>query len=141
MTRTSRSRRCARVVVLVLLLVGAGWSTGCSDPLDVSDPTAILDSDLNNAEGAQLLRRAALRTLYDAIHQRAWWSGLLADEFLTQRSLGSLQSNSPNSQDLIDRRETAEHPRQLLNTVIASYGLLQDLRLRPVPAALAKLRV
>jgi hypothetical protein len=138
MTSTLTLHRRAWSAGALLLFLVAGGFTGCRDPLDVSDPTAILDDDLNNAEGAQLLRRAALQVLYGAVGQAAFESGLVADEFLTQPPLAVEQQGVPGSPELLDRRATVEFVQRQNGT--ASYATWQQLRLSSVPVALAKLR-
>src|SRR5437773_10846363 len=121
-----------RIAPLPLLLLVAGIPTACG-LLDVSDPTKLLDSELNNAEGAELLRRDALRALYEATGQAAWYSGLLADEFRHQAPIGS-----PTSDELLDQRGNEEY--QQVYREIVSYTLWQQLWIGATPVALTKLR-
>jgi hypothetical protein len=73
-----RAAAAARVVSPLLLM--AGLVPGCG-ALDVSDPTAIEDSELDDANGAQLLRNAAIQQFGDALGQAALLGGTMADEF------------------------------------------------------------
>jgi hypothetical protein len=134
---TAHRRGCA-AASLLLLLIGGGL-TGCGDPLDVSDPTTILDDDVDNAEGAQLLRHAALQRLYLAVAQSALESGLVADEFLNQPSPFTQQQGVARFEGLLDRRATAEHVQRETGFT-STYSSLQDVRLRGVPVAIAKLQ-
>jgi len=138
MTWTRVPHRRERVAAVLLLLV-AGGLTGCGDPLEVSDPTAILDDDVNNAEGAELLRNAALQLLYRAVARSALEGGLVADEFLSQSSLFEEQPGSPGREELLDRRAPAEHVQRYLG-LTDTYAGLQAVRLRGVPVAIAKLQ-
>jgi len=123
----------------LLLLLVAGGLASCSDPLDVTDPTTILDSDVNNAEGAQLLRHAALQRLYQAVASSALASGLVADELLNQPSLFTEQQGVPRFEGLLDRRATAEIVQREGGGTEA-YSVWQAVRLRAVPVAVAKLQ-
>ena len=89
---------CLRTGVCALFLVTAGCGL-----LDVSDPTAIEDKDIANAEGAQMLRRSALASLYVAVGNGALYSGLIADEFLADTPFGGT-----NPDELIDRRQSLQ---------------------------------
>jgi hypothetical protein len=67
--------RCATAVSLIISLPGCGL-------LDVSDPTAIKASDVQNAFGSDLLRRDAVRRLYVALSEGVTATGVLADELI-----------------------------------------------------------
>jgi hypothetical protein len=128
----------ARVAAPLLLLLVAGGITGCGDPLDVSDPTAILDDEVSTPEGAELLRRGALSTLYSVIGRSAFEGGLLADEFLTQpSSLYTDVLQIPSPDELWDRRETMQYYETLGST--QAYDWWQELWLRRTAVALDKL--
>lgn len=94
------------------LMVGLG---ACG-ALDVSDPTAIEDSDVATATGADLLRRDAVVRLYTAVSNVTMTAGLLADEFTGY----TFSSDGP------DRRDE----QQLLSATASSnsYVFLQDAR-------------
>ncbi len=104
MTITVMLRRLAATTFLGLLVIAAG-SCGA---LDVSDPTAIEDAELDNASGAELLRKATLRTLYEANGWAAYESGLMADEFTY-----ALRPSSP-AIPLLDRRDSEAYGRYTL---------------------------
>lgn len=77
------------IIGSLLLMTTAGCGA-----LDVSDPTAIEESDVGNATGADLLRRDAVTRLYAAVSVAVPATGLLADEFV-----GTLEG-------VLDRRES-----------------------------------
>jgi hypothetical protein len=114
-----------------LLLGMAAGVTGCG-ALDVSDPTAIEDEELNNPQGAALLRAAALRALSSATDDGAYNSGLLADEF--RFTLGP--GEPPQADALLDRRESMQY--EAVNAD-GGYAPWQQLR-RKASEALPKLR-
>ncbi len=87
---------------LPLLLI-----TGCGDLLTVpEDPTQIEESQLNDAQGAELLRRSALRWQNRAVTTGALSSGLLTDEFMRDGPPVSDPSSAGNQQ-LLDMRQSA----------------------------------
>lgn len=121
-------RRSLRKPLFVVALVGS--LTGCG-LLDVSDPTAIEDGELNDAAGAELLRSATLRALADAMDDGVLWGGMVADEF---RYAGN---NATGMSALFDRREETRFDQPWLD--VADYGLLQDVR-QSASLAMPKLR-
>lgn len=139
--RRRRRRRWALIAPGLLLLVG-GVITGCDDPLAVDDPTAITESDVNTAEGAELLRRGVLRELFGVAGTGAWESGLLADEFLFQQAAFWDAATFPHTElDLLDRRASAADQAQLsAGQIYTDYGDWQSLRGRTAPVAIEKLR-
>ena len=83
-----------------LLAVLLPMVVGSCGALDVSDPTAIEDANLNNTAGAELLRSNALGLLYLAAGDAALNSALVSDEFI---------SDWPSSGvELLDRRESEQ---------------------------------
>lgn len=120
--------------VAALLLV-AGIVVGCGDSLGVYDPTTILESEVNTAEGAELLRRGALAELFGVADGAAWRSGLLADEFLYEPVPGLA-----NTEDLINRR-ASEDEQEADFSVSIPYASWQALRSRIAALALEKLRL
>lgn len=135
MTSIALHRRRASVVVpLVLVLMTAG----CADPLEVDDPTAILDGETNSAQGAEQLWRGALSDFFTAVGYAALESGLLADEFLYQAPALWDLSSSLAPDEALDRRETVVHHQQ--TGYLASYEVLQGSRLRSTTVAIDKLK-
>jgi hypothetical protein len=136
-------RRGVPLAAPLLALLVAGGLAGC-DPLEVDDPLAVLDEDLNDAEGAQLLRRQALGALYSAVARSAWQSGLLSDEFLYQQAEFWELAGVVSPDEFLDRRAVAEHVQQWggENGSIqnGAYPDWQGLWLRHTPVALDKLR-
>jgi hypothetical protein len=65
--------------------------------LDVSDPTAIKDSDVQSAFGSDLLRRDAVKRLYIAIGEGAIATGLLADELFDDRYMPGLDQRDTSA--------------------------------------------
>lgn len=65
------------LTALALLIVAAGC-----DPLDVADPTALRDDDVNTPAGAEYFRQDAITKLYSALGQWTFQSGVLSDEFV-----------------------------------------------------------
>ena len=96
---TTTRRSVVGLLLAVLLLAGC-------DPLAVSDPTAIEDEELNNAAGAELLRSAALASLYTANSFAAYNGGLFADEFIYDLPRVYEQFGIISEADLLDRRES-----------------------------------
>ncbi len=125
------SRRAA--TRLLLLLVASGIAA--CNALDVSDPTAFREAEVNNAEGAELLRRAALRSLYNVADDEAWFSGVVADEFLSEVS--PFTDPLTDEDNLLDRRESALYEE--LFTFNPRYQEWQGLRARLTRVAMEKL--
>jgi hypothetical protein len=83
------SLRRATSAVLLIALFGCG-------ALDVSDPTAIEESDVANATGADLLRRDAVMRFYMAMPDQVQWTGMVSDEL---KAWG--QPNSFDRRDIV----------------------------------------
>jgi starch-binding outer membrane protein, SusD/RagB family len=71
MTRTTLRRAAIGVALMAFV--------GC-DSLDVSDPTAIEESDVTNGTGADLLRKDVLFRFSAVLPDQIHWGGMLADE-------------------------------------------------------------
>jgi hypothetical protein len=84
------------VVTALMVLAGAGC-----DLTEVSDPTAILDERLNDAQGAALLRGDALARFYGTFGFFAERTGEVSDEFRVFTVLFAQSSSS------LDRRDAA----------------------------------
>jgi hypothetical protein len=84
-------RLAVSATICVLSLLGSA----CNG-LDVHDPTVIQDGNLNNATGADLLRRDAIRGLFLGVGYGAIYGGILADEMSSEFS----------SELLLDRRQS-----------------------------------
>jgi hypothetical protein len=126
-----------RVAVLVPAVVLASLAGGCG-ALDVSNPTAIQDSGLNNTSGAMLLHGDALRRFGPAVGWGELFSGTLADEFLFDLP----PSTAPLTRDLdlLDRRESAAFERLDLGyDAGAIFGWWAEAR-RAASVAMPKLR-
>jgi hypothetical protein len=132
MMRSSRSQKRGRWGIAVLLAGVLSGSVGCG-VLEVSDPTAIVDSELNDAAGAQLLRGAALKAFTQAVGIGTPLSGLLADEFFSDPSPTSV---TVSTDMLLDSRQSEEFEAQR-STV--GYQSWQESR-RAASVALAKVR-
>jgi hypothetical protein len=117
-----------------LLLGMAAGVTGCG-ALDVSDPTVIEDEELNNPQGAALLRAAALRALSSATDGGAYNSGLLADEFRFILGPGATPQGNPDA--FLDRRESTQY--EATGFADGGYESWQQLRIK-ASQALPKLR-
>jgi hypothetical protein len=115
---------CYQVFALVLGFV----LLGACDALEVSDPTVIEDAELNNATGAELLRRDVLHALATAFGQGAITSGLLADEFFADPSPTFAQSGSRHADEALDRRQSAEY-EELASAATSGYSQWQSTRL------------
>ena len=104
--------------------------TAC-DVLDVTDPTAVLESELDNAQGAELYRRESLSGLFLWVPWAAWYSGLMSDEFLVDPP----SANTRN--EFMDRRDRSG----LVNTwgQIEHYASFQGLRIKQTTLAIQKL--
>jgi hypothetical protein len=125
----------SRLLGTAAVLVGmAAGVAGCG-ALDVSDPTAIEDDELNNPQGAALLRAAALRALSSATDDGAYNSGLLADEFLFILPPGATPQAHPDV--LLDRRESRQY--EATGFADGGYGPWQQLRTK-ASQSLPKLR-
>lgn len=122
-------RTATPVLMYTVLVLGGGFTTGCG-ALDVSDPTAIEGSELDNAAGADLLRGTALQALYGAVTGGALSSGILADEFFTDPSF------SETGYALLDRRESVLYEQELLR---GGYVSWQGVR-RNATLAIPRLR-
>lgn len=88
----------------------AASSAGCDwDPLEVQDPTAIGEADLDGAEGAELFRVGAMSRLNFAFQGFFGFpvvAAIFSDEFFADTDLAYYQSiSSVSSRELIDRRE------------------------------------
>ena len=139
MTWTIMRAATTRVCALALPLFMTGSIVGCSDLLTVpEDPTQIQDPDLNDAAGAELLRRAALLRQSYAVASGALASGLMSDEFMTDGppvtdpSIGS-------DQERLDMRQSEPY-EQLQNVFTGQepYSYWQAVR-AAVNVALPKL--
>jgi hypothetical protein len=82
-----------RRTAAVALLIGLA---GCG-LLDVSDPTAIKDSDIQSAFGSELLRRDAIRRLYVALGDGTIATGIMADELFDLAYLPGLNQRQTNA--------------------------------------------
>lgn len=100
-------RRVFAGALLITLISGCG-------AFDVNDPTAIEDSDVANAIGADLLRRDALGRLYLAVSEGGFRSGLLTDEYMWRSTGGPTME--------LDRRDPPEELE------LAHYRLWQEAR-------------
>lgn len=89
--------------------------TGGCGTLDVSDPTAIEESDIANQTGADLLRKDAVAKLYHAVSQAAPETGVLTDEF-----------HFPTFPDLLDARQSVEYEQS--DASVTGYTLWQEVR-------------
>src|SRR5689334_2634397 len=105
---------------LAILLVAAAGSSGCG-MLDVDDPTAVEDSDLNDASGARLLRGNAVRELAIATVFGALYGGLLADEF-------RCCSDPALPEDRLNRRADTQYDDATVSGVGNTYTRWQQLR-------------
>lgn len=121
--RTATARACA----LALPLLATGSLASC-DLLTVPvDPTQVQDADLTDAQGAELLRRAALFWQSYAVASGARSSGLLADEFMTDGPPVS-DPASEGDQALIDLRQS-ELYEQNAASGFDTYFYWQSLRM------------
>jgi hypothetical protein len=80
---TTLRRGPARAVMLSAALLATILVTGC-DMLDVSDPTAIDASELNNPAGVNLMRNDALSRAYAALGEASVQSALVSDELVAE---------------------------------------------------------
>lgn len=137
-TQVTASIRCRTIslVRLAMLLLGMTSGTVGCGALDVSDPTAVEESELNDAAGAALLRSEAIRAMAAATDDGAYWSGLLADEFLYDRP--GYEDPLVSASELLDRRESAQF-EALPFGAANSYEAWQGVRLAAT-VALPKLR-
>ncbi len=109
------TRRLVRGTVLLLVMGGCG-------ALDVSDPTAIEQTDVGSAKGAELLRRDALGKLYVAVSNATIKTGLISDE-LTGRATAFIL------RDALDRRNSEEYEQvTVIEGTSSVYGSWQAVR-------------
>jgi starch-binding outer membrane protein, SusD/RagB family len=92
-----RPAACALAVLASFVVAGCGL-------LDASDPTAVEESDLANATGADLMRRTALGLMYVVFGDAAAQSGLLTDEFLVDPRPSDAQSGTISGDRALDQR-------------------------------------
>jgi starch-binding outer membrane protein, SusD/RagB family len=133
-TSILRSSR-VRLGALLLLSFLAAGSTGCGNLVDVSDPTAVVEADVNNARGAELLRNAVYERLLginDLGPYPALFSGLIADEFRFEAISPDLRTY-----EYLDRRTTAAFPEAADEFM---YPTWQDLWGIRTAVAIEKLR-
>lgn len=121
-----------RATTVLSVMLAAGGLAGCGGLLDASDPTAIMDDEVSNAQGAELLRRDVLRQLAEVYSRSTVESGLLADEFMLQTPSGFPPATYAN--EMLDRRISTEDQGGY------SYGPWQTLWGRTTAVALAKLK-
>jgi starch-binding outer membrane protein, SusD/RagB family len=86
-----------RRFVVPIMVCALGMLGACNE-LDVHDPTVIQDENLNNAAGADLLRKDAVRTWYQAVSYGAVFGGILSDEMQSEVT--------DEGRQLLDRRES-----------------------------------
>ena len=137
MTRTIARTGTLWVCTLVLPLFTTGVLAACSDLLTVpEDPTAITDADVNDAGGAELLRRAALFWQTSAVATGAFSTGLLTDEFMRDGAPVTVLAFEGN-QALLDMRQS-ELYEQNVSSGFDTYNNWQSVR-RTASIALPKL--
>jgi starch-binding outer membrane protein, SusD/RagB family len=83
MNWTTMRRGPAGAVMFCVALLGSSLLVGC-DSLEVSDPTAIEASELNNPAGVNLMRTDALSRLYVAVGEASVQTGLVSDELVAE---------------------------------------------------------
>lgn len=115
---TSTVLRWSAIGTLAPLLAGCGL-------LDVSDPTAIEESDIANAEGADLMRRYALAQLAEGIGYAALYGGILSDELMVDASSQDIAAGVRSDYELLDRRSDLP---SLGENLSFGYGTLQQAR-------------
>src|SRR5687768_15107507 len=98
------SRKAKRAIAV--LTVGI-MSLSC-EPMKVADPTAILDADLSNAEGARMAHRNMLVRLHENVISTTFESALLSDEFFYQLSALGEATGSIAAEEYRDRRESEQ---------------------------------
>lgn len=112
-----------RALALALIPI----TTGACGLLDVSDPTVVQESDIANSAGADLLRQEAVTLLFNAASYGAWYSGLVADEFLAFPSKNTLSAGSAWGPHLMDLRQTRTADGMRLSS--AAYDAWQGTRM------------
>jgi len=125
----------AAMAVAVVLCAVSGVA-GCG-ALDVSDPTAIQDGELDNATGAALLRGAALKKLAETVRDGAYLGGLISDEFMVD--LPELGQFDTWGDGLLDKRESLRYEDLLAGSLEPGYLRWQETR-TAASAALPKLQ-
>jgi hypothetical protein len=120
-------------LLLPALVLGAGLVAACG-ALDVSDPTRIDATDLNNRTSADLQRKDAIRTLAVALGRGVLSSGVLADEFLSDPD----PSSTTSDEEVLDRRQSLQY-EQLVSGLASDYGAWHAVRLAAT-VALPQLR-
>ncbi|MGH7506282.1 MAG: hypothetical protein ACRELX_11550, partial [Longimicrobiales bacterium] len=70
----------ARALVFVPMLAGAALTAGCEDWLDVTDPGALEDPALRNAENIDLMVDGVIGDFQEAFAWTALFSGVFVDE-------------------------------------------------------------
>jgi hypothetical protein len=102
-------------------------SVGACGILDVTDPTVVKESDISNSTGAELMRQEAVTLLFNAASYGAWYSGLIADEFMAFPSKNTLSTGSAWGPHLIDLRQTRTFDGNRLSS--AAYDAWQSSRM------------
>lgn len=100
MSVTSLLQRTAQT----LAMFGAVVVAGCG-LLDVTDPTALEESDFESREGATLLYRQTLASFYSSFSSLARDAAFLTDEYFHNPSIAEIQSGSVSGSYALDRRE------------------------------------
>jgi starch-binding outer membrane protein, SusD/RagB family len=133
------TRRCSAArLAFPLLILGCSVLIGC-DPLRVSDPTAIQESDLNNANGAGLLRTDALGKFNKAAGAGALAGALLSDEYLSDPPSYYAQYGFVDAGQVLDQRDSQKYEALLAQSNGGVYGAWQEVR-RATTVAIPKLR-
>jgi hypothetical protein len=132
-----RSRIDVWISISVLTLTAAGLS-GC-DPLSVSDPTAVQESNLATAQGSEVLWTDARNSLNRAATDGAVASGLLTDEFFADPPDYYASFGIVSLDLLLDQRESAKYEQQLSSSGGGIYAEWQQAR-RAAMVAIPKLR-
>ncbi len=134
-------RLSARIAVAALLMAGTSV-TGCTDPLEVKNPTLILPSGVSTQLGALYLRTGVIGALNSGAPHGIWLSGLLADEFRFQQEPMYEELAFPHDiPDILDRRMNAtDQARALFPINFYSYDVYQGIRGRSAPVAIEKIR-
>jgi len=122
-----------RRISLALLLAAVG-SVGCHRLTDVSDPTAVLEKDVDNPDGAERLRNSVYYALNGNVGGvPAYITGFLTDEFRYELD----PSNPTLYYEDLDRRRT-EDAASLFDDYM--YPQLQELWGLRTSVAIEKLR-
>ncbi len=125
----------------LLVLCSGAATIGCDGLLKVEDPTAILDSDVNTAQGAELLRLSIYQSFFQYAPSSAWDSGLLADEFRFQQdAFWEAQPFPYDGPDLVDRRAGPVEQAQTAFGIQTYYPQFQSVRGTQLSIALEKVR-